>query len=62
MEMSEKDMAFGTQVSKDRKRLGEIIDRLKSERGIDISEVDSSVWTQLVRDAERILMAEKRIT
>lgn len=61
MSMNEKDMAFGTQISKDKKRLAEIIDQLKSERRIHISEVDSSQWNQLVRDAEKILMDEKRI-
>ena len=59
--MNEKDMEFGTKISKDKKRLAEIIDQLKAERRIHISEVDSSQWNQLVRDAERILMDEKRI-
>ena len=52
---------FGTAVSKRRKRLAEIVDRLTQERKISISEVDSSQWNQLVRDAEAILRSEERM-
>ena len=52
---------FGTAVSKRRKRLAEIVDRLTQERKISISEVDSSQWNQLVRDAEAILRNEERM-
>ena len=52
---------FGTAVSKRRKRLAEIMDSIAVERQIRISEVDSSQWNQLVRDAEAILKSEERL-
>ena len=52
---------FGTVVSKRRKRLAEIMDRIATERQIQISQVDSSQWNQLVRDAEAILKNEERL-
>lgn len=58
--MMENGRDFGTPVSKRRKRLSEIVDRLMLERKISISEVDSSQWNQLIRDAEAILFNEER--
>jgi len=58
--MNEREMAQGTKISKERKRLAELLDQLQRERGVNISEVDSSQWNDLVRDAQRLLEAEKR--
>lgn len=58
--MDEREMAEGTKISKERKRMAELLDQLQKERGVNISEVDSSQWNELVRDAQKILQAEKR--
>jgi len=58
--MDEREMAQGTKISKERKRLAELLDQIQRERGVNISEVDSSQWNDLVRDAQRLLEAEKR--
>lgn len=56
-----KDYEFSTYISQNKKRLSEIVEQLKKERGIDMNNVDVTVWHQLIRDAEKVLFVERRI-
>ena len=56
-----KDLTDSMRESRRKKRVAEYMDKLMKERNIRIEEVDSTVWHQLVRDAENLVKDDERI-
>lgn len=54
-------LKLSTDISKNKKRLSEIVDQLMKERNIKIENCNITVWHQLIRDAEAIAFEEKKI-
>ena len=56
-----KDLTDSMRESRRKKRVAEYMDKLMKERNIRIEEVDSTIWHQLVRDAEKLVKDDERI-
>lgn len=56
-----KDLIESMQESRRKKRVAEYVDELMKKRNIRIEEVDSTVWHQLVRDAEKLVKDDERV-
>jgi septal ring factor EnvC (AmiA/AmiB activator) len=55
------DLRDSMKESQRRKRVAEYLDKLMKERNIRIEEIDSTMWHQLVRDAENLVKNDERI-
>lgn len=64
MSEHEKDnmhLEISREVSKNKKKISEIMKRLMEERKIKIENCDIQEWHRLILDAEAILFAEKKM-
>jgi hypothetical protein len=57
----DRDLRDSMKESQRRKRVAEYLDKLMKERNIRIEEIDSTMWHQLVRDAENLVKNDERI-